>query len=251
MLRSTVFQVPSKEGKGVLVTPTVDGNLLAGPTSQEVFDADNTDTTAEGLAFVRRTASLSVPSIRWGAMITSFAGVRASLKETSDFVIGFSPYNGAFIEAAGIDSPGLSAAPAIAEYILGLLAQAGEDISVREDFMPQRRYMDFRHMSTEEKNAVIAQDPRYGRIVCRCEQITEGEIVQAIHSNPPARSVDAVKRRTRAGMGRCQGAFCGVSVMELIARETGIGIEKVTKNGGASEMVIGRVKQGDSEDGTV
>ena len=250
-IRSTVFQVPSKEGKGVLVTPTVDGNLLTGPTSQEVSDADDTRTTAEGLAFVRCTASLSVPSIRWGAVITSFAGVRASLKETSDFVIDFSPHNGAFIEAAGIDSPGLSAAPAIAEYIVGLLAQAGEDVSVRADFEPKRSYIDFRHMSMEEKNAVIARDPRYGKIVCRCEQITEGEIVQAIRSNPPARSVDAVKRRTRAGMGRCQGAFCGVAVMELIARETGIGIEKVTKNGGASEMVVGRVKQGGSEDGTV
>lgn len=251
MIRSTVFQVPSKEGKGVLVTPTVDGNLLTGPTSQEVFDADNTDTTAEGLAFVRHTASLSVPSVRWGAVITSFAGVRASLKESADFVIGFSENNGAFIEAAGIDSPGLSSAPAIAEYILELLKQVGEDVSVRKDFMPERRCIDFRHMSMEEKNAVIAQDPRYGKIVCRCEQVTEGEIVQAILLNPPARSVDAVKRRTRAGMGRCQGAFCGVSVMELIAREAGIAIEEVTKNGGASGMVMGKVKQGGCEDGTV
>ncbi len=239
---STVFQPPTKMGKGVLVTSTVDGNLLVGPTSENISDKEDTATTPEGLEKVQRLSRLSVPSVNLRAVITSFAGLRAC-SDGGDFIIGPSAANSRFINAAGIESPGLTASPAIAAALVGYLRQAGLEMVEKDDFNPNRKpFPKFRRMTEAEREAVIREDATFGRVVCRCETITEGEILAAVRRNPPARSVDAVKRRTRAGMGRCQGGFCGPQVVEILSQELGIPMEKVTKSGGESRMLYGKTK---------
>ncbi len=236
----TIFRTPSKMGKGILVTPTVDGNLLVGPTSVDITDKDDTKTTSEGLGRVMREANENIRGgVPFGKSITSFCGLRA-VGSTGDFIINRKDN---FVNVAGIESPGLSSAPAIAEYVAILLAEGGLVLENDPNFIPTRKPAHlFREMSIKEKNEVIKDDPSYGRIICRCESITEGEILEAIRTNPGAVDVDGVKRRTRAGMGRCQGGFCGTYVMELIAKEKNIPFEDVTKSGGDSYMVIGRTK---------
>ena len=237
----TIFQCPNKMGKGVLVTPTVDGNLLIGPSATDGPDKDDTDTTPEGLAFVVSRALKSVKAVNLRGAITSFAGVRAH-PVTDDFIIGYSDKSGKFINCAGIESPGLSAAPAIAKYVEELLL---EKLSANEkaDYkMTREAPVRFRHMSKEEREALIKKNPAYGRIICRCETITEGEILDAIHAPAGARDVDGVKRRTRAGMGRCQGGFCGSKVVELLAKELGVPMNEITKFGGESKIIYERTK---------
>lgn len=240
LVSHTIFRVPGKMGKGILVTPTVDGNLLVGPTSVDMEDKEDYGTTAEGLARVMREAGENLAGgVPFGQSITSFCGLRA-VGSTGDFIID---RQGTFVNVAGIESPGLSAAPAIAVYVADLLREGGLTLTERPGYDPIRLPKHaFREASIEEKNAIIQKDPDYGRIICRCETITQGEILDAIRSNPPAVDVDGVKRRTRAGMGRCQGGFCGTYVMELIARERGISLDEVTKSGGASVMVYGKTK---------
>ena len=236
----TIFRTPSKMGKGILVTPTVDGNLLTGPTSVDMEDKEDKSTTAQGLAKLMGEACENIEGgVAYGKTITSFCGLRA-VGNTGDFIIN---EKAGFVNAAGIESPGLSSAPAIALYVRELLENAGLELISKKTFNPIREPKHlFREASIEEKNEIIARDPAYGRIICRCETISEGEILDAIRSNPPARDIDGVKRRTRAGMGRCQGGFCGPYVMELIAKERGIEFEKVTKAGGNSTMVIEKTK---------
>ncbi len=241
LVSHVLFQCPTVMGKGVLVTPTVDGNLILGPSATDIEDKENVATTAEILALVLEKARKSVPSVSTREVITSFAGLRAHL-ECDDFIIGKSEKNSNFINAAGIESPGLSASPAIAEMIAGLIA---EDCgaAANPEFCPVREEpVRFRHMSNEERKALIAKNPAYGRIVCRCETITEGEILDAIHAPAGARDVDGVKRRTRAGMGRCQGGFCGSKVVELLARELGTDLNEITKFGGDSKILYERTK---------
>ncbi len=240
--RHTIFRVPSKMGKGILVSPTVDGNLLLGPTSEDIEDKDDKQVTRHGLDKVIKEAgeNLSV-RVPINKSITSFCGLRA-VGSTGDFIINSNVKN--FINVAGIESPGLSSAPAIAEYVSEMLGNMGLDLVANENFNPIREPKHaFKDASLEEKNEYIKRDSSYGRIICRCETVSEGEILDAIRSNPPALTVDAVKRRTRSGMGRCQGGFCGTYVMELIARETDVPFEKVTKSGGNSTMVIGKTKE--------
>ena len=240
--RHTIFRVPSKMGKGILVSPTVDGNLLLGPTSEDIEDKDDRQVTQHGLDKVIREAgeNLSV-NVPINKSITSFCGLRA-VGSTGDFIINSNVKN--FINVAGIESPGLSSAPAIAEYVANMLEDMGLELVANENFNPVREPKHaFRDATVEEKNEYIKRDSAYGRIICRCETVSEGEILDAIRSNPPARTVDAVKRRTRSGMGRCQGGFCGTYVMELIARETGVPFESVTKSGKNSTMVIGKTKE--------
>ena len=178
-------------------------------------------------------------------MITSFCGLRA-VGNTGDFILT-SPMQG-FVNAAGIESPGLSAAPAIAEYIVELLKKQGMRLRRKEDFQPIREpAYAFRNASPEEKNQWIRRDKSYGRVVCRCETVTEGEIIAAIRANPPARDLDGIKRRTRAQMGRCQGGFCMPYLAEILARELGIPYEAVTKSGAGSEICTGRTKEGSKE----
>ncbi len=240
LISHTIFRVPGRMGKGILVTPTVDGNLLVGPTSEDMENKGDTATTSEGLARVMREAGENLScGVPFGQSITSFCGLRA-VGTTGDFIINESK---GFVNVAGIESPGLSSSPAIAEYVVELLRTSGMSLVEKSDFNPIRPAAHaFRESSIAEKNAIIARDPSYGRVVCRCETITEGEILDAIRSNPPAPDVDGVKRRTRAGMGRCQGGFCGTYVMELIARERQVSFESVTKSGGDSLLVYGRTK---------
>lgn len=234
----TVFQVPSREGKGVLVSPTVDGNLLVGPTATAVASADSTETTEAGLGTVRRLAAKSVPEVAFSRVITSFCGVRAT-GSGDDFVLCASKTVPGLIHAGGVDSPGLTACVAIAEYLTELLRQSGLLLTPRTDFVAVREDPHaFRHMTDTEKDAYIREHPAYGRVVCRCEGVSEGEIRAAIRRNPPARDTDGVKRRTRSGMGRCQGGFCLPTVMQLIAEETGMDITDVTKSGGDSRLLI-------------
>lgn len=238
----TIFQLPSKMGKGVLVTPTVHGNLLVGPTAVDVEDKEAVNTTQDGLDTLSRTASLSVKNLPMRQVITSFAGLRAH-EDGDDFVIGEAPDAKGFINAAGIESPGLSSAPAIgetvAELVRGLLS-----LSEKPDFVAERRgILRPETLSMEERNRLIRENPAYGNIICRCEMITEGEILDAIHRPLGARSLDGVKRRTRAGMGRCQAGFCSPRTMEILEREVPMRIYDITKNGVGSNIVVGVNKE--------
>lgn len=242
LVRHTIFQLPSAMGKGVLVTPTVHGNLLVGPTAVDQPDKDRTATTAEGLRSVAETAAKSVKSLPIRDVITSFAGLRAHLSgPEDDFIVGESADG--FFEAVGIESPGLSSAPAIGRYLAELAAEKLH-AAEKPDFISQRRDIPHpREMDFAARQALIAHDPAYGQVICRCEGVTEGEIRDAIRRVPGARSLDGVKRRVRAGMGRCQGGFCGPKVMELLSRELHVPITELTKGGGESRLLAGRTKE--------
>lgn len=238
----TIFQCPTKMGKGVLVSPTVDGNLIVGPSASDIDDGNDVATTAEGLEGIYSAATKSVPAVSLRNAITSFSGNRAH-PTTDDFIIGSSEVNKNFINVAGIESPGLSSAPAIAEMVEGIMTELTGGMDKKENFDPIRpEPVRFRHMSTEERAKLIEENKAYGRIVCRCETITEGEILDAIHAPAGARDVDGVKRRTRAGMGRCQGGFCGSKVVEILARELGVPMNEITKFGGESKIMYDRTK---------
>ncbi len=241
LVSHTIFRTPSKMGKGILVSPTVDGNLLTGPTSVDIEDKENTATTSAGLSLVIKEASENLKAVPFNKTITSFCGLRAT-GSSGDFIIN-SPKAG-FINAAGIESPGLSASPAVAEYVVELLREQGFDAEENREFNPIRRSAHyFKEASIEEKNEIIKKRPEFGRVVCRCEVVTEGEILDAIHTNPKATDLDGVKRRTRSGMGRCQSGFCSPYVVEILARELGIPYESVTKSGGNSYINVGKTKE--------
>ncbi len=242
LVSRTIFQCPSKMGKGVLVSPTVDGNLIVGPSAEDIDDGDDSATTNLGLDKIYVNAIKSVPAVSLRNAITSFSGNRAHPK-SDDFIIGSSKANKNFINAAGIESPGLSSAPAIAEMVDGIINELSGGFEKKTDFNPERpEPVRFRHMSIEERAELIKKNKAYGRIICRCETITEGEILDAIHAPAGARDVDGVKRRTRAGMGRCQGGFCGSKVVEILARELGKDMNEITKFGGESKFLYERTK---------
>ena len=232
----TIFQCPSDWGKGVLVTPTVHGNLMLGPTAEDIDDPLDTATTAGGLAEVIRKASLTWPGLSVRNNITNFSGVRAHLV-SDDFLVGPCLNCPGYFEAIGIESPGLSSAPAIgrdlAQMIASFMNLARKAETVPFHLPPKS----FHDMNDTERAAAVQSDPAFGRIVCRCETVTEAEIRAAIRRPVGARSIDAVKRRTRAGMGRCQGGFCLPRVAAIIAEETGMPLQKVTKNGGNSFLL--------------
>ena len=236
----TIFHTPTKMGKGILVSPTVDGNLLLGPTATDIEDKEDHTTTAEGFATIFDKASDNVAQIPFNKVITSFCGLR-SVGSTGDFII---KNRNNVITLAGIESPGLSSAPAIAEYGEDMLKnEMGMTAQVKASYNPIRKPAHYFHdLSLEEKNEISKRDPRYGRIVCRCEGITEGEIVEAIHTAPGATDVDGIKRRTRSGMGRCQGGFCSPTVVEIIAREKNMAFEDVTKFGKGSVINYNKTK---------
>ena len=238
----TIFQLPSKMGKGVLVSPTVHGNLLVGPTALDVEDKEALNTTGEGLGSLAATSALSVKNVPMRQVITSFAGLRAH-EDGNDFVIGEATDAKGFINAAGIESPGLSSAPAIGEMIAGI-AKDILGLTEKEEFIATRKgILHPETLSLEERNALIKDCPAYGNIICRCEMISEGEILDAIHRPLGARSLDGVKRRTRAGMGRCQSGFCSPRTMEILERELSMSMYDVTKNGVGSSFVIGKNKE--------
>ena len=238
-VQKTIFHTPTKMGKGILVTPTVDGNLLLGPTAVDITDKEDNSVTAEGFATIFEKVCDNADKVPFGKVITSFCGLR-SVGSTGDFIIKM---NDGVITLGGIESPGLTSSPAIAEYVVKMFRNEGVALNEKSDYSPYRKAAhEFREMSLEEKNEVIKKDSRYGRIVCRCEGITEGEIVEAIHTNPPATDVDGIKRRTRSGMGRCQGGFCSPIVVEILARELGVTTDKITKFGKGSVINYAKTK---------
>lgn len=242
---ATIFQLPGKYGKGVLVTPTVHGNLLVGPSATDVDDKDETDTTRSDLSDVIQKSSLSVKSIPFNKVITSFSGLRAH-EAGGDFVLGEAKDAPGFFNAAGIESPGLSSAPAIGLRIAEMVAEK-LNAQKKTDFKAVRKGIaHLAEMDVQQRAAMIRENPLYGRIVCRCEQISEREIVDAIHRPVGATSLDGVKRRVRAGMGRCQAGFCTPRTMEILARELNRPMESICKNAPGSELLIGRMKGEDA-----
>lgn len=237
----TIFALPGKLGKGVLVTPTIHGNLLVGPTAVDVEDKEAVNTTSEGLKQLLEKAGISVKNIPAKQVITSFAGLRAH-EDGGDFIIGEAEDAKGFIDCAGIESPGIASCPAIGEMIAEILRDR-MGLQKKEHFIPTRRGITNPNaLSMEERNAMIRENPAYGNIVCRCEMVTEGEIIDAIRRPIGAKSLDGVKRRTRAGMGRCQSGFCAPRVMEILARECGVSMFDITKSGGESQLVVGTNK---------
>lgn len=241
-----VFQCPNKDGKGVLVSPTVHGNLIVGPNAEPVAEGDDVAVTADGLAFVRRQAAKSVPEINYRDSIRNFAGVRA-VTDQPDFVIAEAEGAPGFIDLGGIKSPGLSSAPAIALQAVELLGKAGLTLKEKENYVFERREIRFKELSSDEKAKLVEKSPAYGRVICRCETITEGEIIAALHSPIPPVSVDGVKRRCNAGMGRCQGGFCGPRVQEIIARELGVPQTEVLQDKAGSRILLCKTKGEDAQ----
>ena len=241
LVNHVIFQCPSKVGKGVLVSPTVHGNLIVGPNAEDA-EKDDLGTTGDGLAFVRKMALRSVPDINFRDSIRNFAGLRANT-EIDDFLVGETEQKG-FFNIAGIKSPGLTSAPAIARDVVRMLGKAGLTLDPKETFVDERHVVRFKHLSHEERAAAIAKNPLYGQIVCRCETITEGEIVDALHRPLPPCSIDGVKRRCGSGMGRCQGGFCGPRVQQIIARELRITQEAVMIDSAGTAVITGETKMG-------
>ena len=237
IVSSTIFQMPTARGKGVLVTPTAHGNILCGPDSTEIRDREDTSTDSGTLAYVMESALKSVPSIDFRKIITSFAGLRAH-PSSDDFIIGMA--RPGFIDAAGIESPGLSSAPAIGKMVSEIAVDYLKARRKSHVIEERKAIPKLRDLSYEERDRLISADPRYGNIICRCEEISEGEIVDAIRRG--ATTLDGVKRRVRAGMGRCQAGFCSPRSMEILARELGVGMSEITKTGGDSKIVVGTNK---------
>lgn len=240
-VKHTLFTVPTKMGKGILVSPTVHGNLILGPTAVDMEDKENKETSKEGIDKIIAESARMVKNATVNMAITSFCGLR-SVGSTGDFIINM-PMRG-FVNVAGIESPGLSASPAIAEYVVELLENNGFKLKKRDDFNPTRESVTkFSELTDEEKNEIIKNNPSYGRVVCRCENVTEGEILKAIRTNPKPVNLDGVKRRTRAQMGRCQGGFCSPYIMELLAKELGVPMEEVMKDNAGSYVLCGQTKE--------
>lgn len=241
MFERTLFQCPGKLGKGILVTPTVHGNLLVGPDAQDTEDKDFVRTTSENLDFIRETSFRTTKKINFRESIRNFAGLRA-ISDRGDFILEEAKGVKGFIDVAGIKSPGLTSAPAMALDVVKLLEKSGLELIKNENFNGIRKQIHFMELSMEEKMEVIKKDKRYGRIICRCENITEGEIVDSINRTLGATTLDGVKRRCRPGCGRCQGGFCGPRVQEIISREKGIDIETIDLDRKNSYILNGRTK---------
>lgn len=242
LVDKVIFQCPTELGKGILVSPTVHGNLIAGPNS-ELSRLDDLSTTAESLEYIRRLALKSVPGIDFRDSIRNFSGIRAEPKEIDDFIVGPSERNPGYFRIAGIKSPGLTSAPAIAKDVARMINTAGLEFEANPNFQPKRHILRFKHLSDEERAEAIKRNPLYGTIVCRCTTVTEGEIVDAMRRPIPPRSLDGVKRRCWPGSGRCQGGFCGPRVQAIIARELGISQEDIPLDRTGMKIVLGRTKQ--------
>lgn len=230
LVERTIFQIPTPKGKGVLVTPTVHGNLLIGPTAADITDKEGTETTSDGLEEVMKKCTKSVKNIPKWQIITSFAGLRAH-EDDGDFIIQEVKDAKGFIDVAGIESPGLSSVPAIGVYVRDIMAGLTELCEKKEFCEHRKRITRISELSREEQNGLIQENPAYGQIVCRCEGVTMGEILDAIHRPLGATTLDGIKRRTRAGMGRCQAGFCTPKNMELLAEELHLELKDIRKTG--------------------
>ncbi|MCR4693983.1 MAG: NAD(P)/FAD-dependent oxidoreductase [Pseudobutyrivibrio sp.] len=237
----TIFPQPTNLGKGVLVSPTVHGNLIVGPTAIDIDDKEATATSQEGINILIEKASDHVKDLPMRKVITSFAGLRAHGTK-GDFIIQEVKDAPGFIDCAGIESPGLTSSPAIGEMVANLLVEK-LDLKKKEKWIGTRKdILNPAELSLEERNELIKKNPAYGNIVCRCESISEGEIIDAIRRPLGARTLDGIKRRTRAGMGRCQSGFCSPKTMEILHRELGLAYEEIEKSGPGSEIVLERTK---------
>lgn len=242
-LNTVLFQTPTERGKGVLVTATYDGNTMIGPTSDKIGTVEDTTTEAESLAVIDRLGKLSVPSLNPKNTIRVFTGVRAK-PDTGDFMIYASKNMEGLVHCGGIESPGLVSAPAIAEYVEEILIDNGMDTKKKSNYNPKRKgIVRISELTNEEKAVKIKENSAYGKIICRCETVSEGEIIEAIRRNAGAKTVDGVKRRVRAGMGRCQGGFCGPRVIEILARELNIDPTEVRKDLSGSKIVERHLKK--------
>ncbi len=245
LVKRTIFQLPSAKGKGILVTPTVHGNLMAGPTAEDISDKEGINTTEKGLEQVLKVGAKSVKNLPVKQVITSFSGLRAH-EGSGDFIIGESEEAQGFFDVAGIASPGLTSAPAIGAYVAGLI-NGKYPAPVNEDFVSTRKGIpNMAEATMEERKELIRKNPAYANVICRCELVTEGEILDAIHRPLGATTLDGVKRRTRAGMGRCQSGFCSPKVLEILARELGVDNSQIRKSGYGSEVLIGYNKGGEA-----
>jgi len=242
IVRNVLFPCPTPVSKGIMVTRTIHGNVMLGPNAVDTLSKNDGATTAPGLNEVMAGALRLIPALDSRLVIRTFAGLRAA-GNTQDFLIDAPAERPGLLVLAGIESPGLTASPAIAERAVHILREAGLPLVERPDYLPiRKRAPRFSMLSHSEQDALIASDPRYGHIVCRCETVTEGEIVAACHAPIPARSYDALKRRTRVGAGRCQGAFDTPRVLQIMARELGLSPLQLTKRGGASYMLSRETK---------
>ncbi len=240
--KATLFQLPTKMGKGVLVAPTTHCNLIVGPSATDVDDKDNVATTYEKLDEIWKKATLTVPSLSKSGIITQFSGLRAH-EAGDDYVIGFAKDVPGFFNCLGIESPGLASSPAIASYAA---KEIKNYLSLEDnpDFDGKRKAIKhISSMSDEELIEAVKENKEYGHIVCRCEVVSEAEIREAIRRKPGAKDLDGIKRRVRAGMGRCQMGFCTPRVMEILSEELGVSLEEITKKGGNSPVVEGRIKE--------
>lgn len=241
LFNSTIFPCPSKMGKGILVSPTVHGNLFIGPNAVDIDDKENKSTTQLGLDEIKKAANITTSKINYRESIRNFAGLRA-ISSTGDFIIEENDDVKGFIDVAGIKSPGLTCAPAIAEDVVMILKEAGLDLERKTNFISKRKQVRFMDLSVDERNELIKENPQYGNIVCRCESITEGEIVDAINRSFGQISIDGVKRRCRPGMGKCQGGFCSPKVLDIIAREKNISKEDVNLDKKDSFVLLEKTK---------
>lgn len=241
-----IFPCPSDKGKGVLFTPTVHGNVLIGPNAEFIDDKEGVQVTGDGLTYVKAHAGRVVENIPYHKVIRSFAGLRAS-SDRHDFIIEEAVDAKGFIDVAGIESPGLASAPAIALEVEKIVSSNLKLIEKKDYKKTRQATVEFSLLSNEEKQAYIKKDSRYGNIVCRCERITEGEIVDCIHRNAGGRTVKGIKKRVRPGMGRCQGGFCEPLVVEILARELGIDMVDVLYDADHSNVLVEETKIGEVE----
>lgn len=240
-VRHIIFPMPTAVSKGILISTTVHGNMFIGPNARPAAGKDDTATTEAGLAEVIAGAQKLMPDLPLGKAIVEFAGLRAG-SDRGDFIIGRSEAVAGLLQAAGIESPGLTAAPAIAERIGELICEQLPELNKRADHRPDNpRSVKFSKLAADEQAALIEQNPQYGRVVCRCELITEGEIVAAIQRPCGARTLDGVKRRAGTGLGRCQGGFCGPRVVLLLARELGVPVTEIVKDAVGSQLFIAKL----------
>lgn len=241
-VHKTIFQLPTKMGKGVLVTPTVHGNLLVGPSAEDVLDKEDITTSKDGLKEVLKKATKSVKDLPIKQVITSFAGLRAHL-ESGDFMIGECEDSKGFFDVAGIESPGLTCAPAIGAYVSSLMLEY-LPANLKMSFKASRKgFISIAHASFEERKQYISINPAYANVICRCEMVTEGEIMDAIHRPLGATTLDGIKRRTRAGSGRCQSGFCSPKIVEILARELKLDPSAITKTGEGAYLLTGFNKE--------
>jgi len=241
-VRQIVLPIPTKITKGKLMCPTIHGNMLVGPTAEDLDNKTDKSVTREGLDSITADVKRLIPNVNVRDSITQYSGLRPNRNPEGLHVDTWDDLKG-YINLSGVRSTGLTLSAAMGVYVANLMRDLGEPMIFREDYKKTRKgIVRFHELSREEQDALVKENPAYGRVICRCETVTEGEILDAIHRPLGARSMDAVKRRVRAGMGRCQGGFCGPKVIEILARELNIPVEKVTKNNSGSYMVAGMTR---------